>query len=844
MFAVFLLLFLLTAMLALVGIAGMRNNQRALDEFDASVLPEIARVLELAEKVAQLAAIAPSVADADSTSPLDNESAVLRTLLGEIRRLSVDSSQQTEVRLNAAVLLDGIDLELTHLLSLSNERRKLQALLRTQLNQLDQVGDMLFQQRQTVALHGASLQAIWATQIAAGLADQDAVLGSAEADAEALWASAVSRNEIQRLPVIATILRNLSDGPNGVFQIRRNLLRTERSITSVLQLTRSHADQLGARASNYVAELRRVATERRNSVHQTVKSSESGLTILGAIAVLTALVGALYGQKVLKQLQMMTRELTRLASGDTAHPIAATARPDEIGDLARAFQVFRATLFEKERLALGLETQGRLMQTIFQSMNDGLSVYDADGKLVVWNQKFAQLFPFLSDSLKSGLKFKEMHAALPEGAVWRAITGGTVARPATEPVRIAPSAELHLPNGQVLEFRSHPMPDGGWVTVCRDLTARLAVEAQLRQAQRMEVLGQLTGGVAHDFNNFLTAILGNLELLKPRLAASKEHAELAQRAFRAAESAAGLSRRLLAFARRQPLALEAVPVCDTLEQMRDLIEYSVGALIDVRLAAIDESLCVLADRGQLENGILNIALNSAAAMPRGGSLSISVELVAASAHIAPAGAAVVIRVADTGHGIPAGIREKIVEPFFTTKTPGQGTGLGLSIVDTFVRASNGSLRIESQDGQGATVEIWLPSCDAVSAHAESARPYSPQRWVLSVLLVEDDDIVRATAVAMLADLQVTVRAVASEAEALVSLETQGTVDLVISDIMLGSGGDGIVLFHKIAAKWPQQRVVLTSGLPMETHAERADWPPAHPFLQKPYSQKALLALLE
>lgn len=718
--ATFLALLLLTIVLAVTGIAGMRHNQRALDDFEAGVMPEIARVLELAEKVSQLAAVAPSIADSDLQSPSRNDSQLVRVLLGEIRRLSGDLPTQADSRLEATAMLDGIDRDLTSLLALSSERRRQQAQLRSQRDTLDALGDQLFRNRARVQRDGPSLQSIWSTLVAAELADEYTTLGRSEADVEALWVFAQQAGEDRRLPALAAALQALSFGDDGAFQLRRRQLRTERQLSTVVQLMRSHSTQLGARASAYVAELRKVSTERRDTVRRTVASGASALVLVSALSVLTALAGALYVQRVLRDLQAMTRTMTRLAGGDVAQPSAAISRPDEIGELARAFQVFRDHLLESR-----------------------------------------------------------------------------------------------------------------------------AMEAQLRQAQRMEVLGQLTGGVAHDFNNFLSAILGNLELLCNRLIGDERGAALAARAHKAAESAAGLSRRLLVFARRQPLEVESVCVADMLAEMQDLVEYSVGPAIEVRIDddGAAAALSVQADRGQLENALLNLALNSAAAMPGGGTLTLSVAQVAHSERVAPAGEAVVIRVHDTGHGMPAEVQARVAEPFFTTKAPGQGSGLGLAIVDGFMRQCGGSLVLHSAEGHGTTAELWLAASHAGAPAAMPRTAVHARGVAARVLLVEDDDSVRATAAALLDDLGASVSAVASEQDALACMAAHGPFDLLLSDVMLGPGGDGIALWHRIARDWPQQRIVLTSGLPPEVHAQRADWPEAAAFVPKPFTRRSLEALI-
>ena len=842
LFATFLALLLLTAVLAATGIAGMRHNERALDEFEADVMPEIARVLELAEKVAQLAAVAPSVADAELLAPVHADDQLLRVLLGEIRRLSNELPARADSRLEASRMLDGIDRDLTSLLAFARERRQLRAQLQGQRERLDELGNQLYRDRMSARREGATLQSIWSTLVAAEMADEYMTLGRTEADVEALWLQAHRLGEDAQLPAAAAALRALSQGEDGAFQLRRRLLRTERELNTVVQLTRAHSTQLGERASIYVSDLRRVSAERRNAVRSAVSSGAGELVVVSVLAMLTALAGAVYGQRVLHELQSMTRVMTRLAAGDTAQVTPSVRRPDEIGELARAFQVLRDHLLEKQRLTVGMHTQGRLMESVFQSMNDGLSVYDGAGRLVAWNQKFAQLLPFEPGLLASGRSIVELNAALPEAASWQSVGRDTAVHACGR--RIAASAELNLGGGTVLEFLSHPMPDGGWVSVCRDLSARRAIEDELRRAQRMEVLGQLTGGVAHDFNNFLTAVLGNLELLRRRATADTPEDALAARALKAAEAAAGLARRLLVFARREPLEVEAVDVGDMLAEMQDLVEYSVGAGIVVQLLGVDDGHHAQADRGQLENAILNLALNSAAAMPEGGRLVVGVDAAAHSDRVSPPGPAVVIRVSDTGNGMPAQVRRRALEPFFTTKPPGEGSGLGLAIVDRFVRRSAGSIAFVDAVPRGLTVELWLPATrPSAGVQDESPRLRSGQA-ATAVLVVEDDEAVRATATSLFEDLGARVHAASGEREALACFARHGPFDLVLTDVMLGSDGDGVSLSQRLREAAPGLRVVLASGLPPEVHAQRANWPCGAEFLQKPFSRKSLAGLLE
>ncbi|KIP13223.1 HAMP domain protein [Burkholderia sp. MSHR3999] len=848
--ATFLLLFGITLAVVVVGVLGMRANQNALDEYEANVVPEIARALELSDKVAQLAAVAPSMMLTDSPDLLHNDTELLRGLLGDIRRLSPGFGMQpgpaakAGERLAVTDDLDAIDQDLARLLVVSGRQRQLKEELSELRMENDRIGASIARDKSLIAQRAPTLLEIWARTAGALQAANAAELGSAESDNEALWLRVRERGEDRRQPALADALQRLDGGARSVFAVRREFLASETQTGYLVTLLRGHADHLSGKSARYVERLRQIASERSDKVRKVAVSSQSGLLLLAVAGVAVALLGVAYASRILRKLQAMTRVMARLAKGVTSDRMPSTHRPDEIGELARAFEVFRTNLIEKEQLTQGLEAQRRLQESVLNSMNDGVSVHDAHGSLIAWNPTFATLLGIDAAALHAGLPLATLRRAVAPPARWRQVSRETATR-TSDGARIAASAELHLRDRRILEFHCQPLPDGGWVAVCRDLTSRRAVEAELRQAQKMDVLGQLTGGVAHDFNNFLVAILGNLELLLPRLDGQHDAQTMAERARRAAERASRLTRRLLAFARRQPLQAERVSVRAMLAEMLDLVEYSAGQRVTVVLEPAAEPLWVNVDRGQLENAVLNLTLNSAAAMPDGGTLTLAARREPA-ADGAAAPCAIVLSVTDTGCGIAPLLLDKVIDPFFTTKAAGEGSGLGLSSVYGFVRQSGGDLRIHSEVGRGTRVELWLPEGAAPERRgAATAAPALPAalRAGTRVLVVDDDPEVRDTALSQFAALGAQADAVATGEAAFDWLAEHGPVTLVLSDISLGAGGSGIAFAARLAQRWPAQRVALTSGLPPEIHQAHPDWRADLPFVPKPFDLAALAALL-
>lgn len=841
--AVFLVLFFLMLSLVMVGVDGMRTTLRTLTGFREEVMPELAQVLELAEKVSRVAAIAPNLADPYAPDSLGDDIARLQSLTAEIRHLAKTLPPHADAELSVSQMLGGSEANLQQLLLLSSEKRSSQEHFDAYLKRLDWLGQQLARRQRGSALVAPTLIPLWHTLLAVPQARDQAQLGMLEADAEALLLAMQRRGELQTLPGwMAIELELMLTQPRNIFMQRRQIVGISDSMAVLVQLYRGNAELLSQRTTLYVKALRARADERSAQVQAAIRAGIRGLMLLAAVGVLIALLAAGYVRRVAQDIQSIAGVMSKLAAGNTQQATPAIGRRDEIGELARAFQVFRDMLLEKQRLSQGMDAQQRLLQTVFLSMNDGLSVHDRNGGLMVWNPRFPAMLGMAADSLFVGMPYAALRAAMPAGARWQVLGQDAATYVGAARERIASNAELYLPDGRVLEFFSRAMPEGGWVAVCRDVSARRAAESQVRQMQKMDVLGQLTGGVAHDFNNILLAVLGNLELLQERRDLPADARTRLARAHSAAGKAAALTRRLLAFARRQPLCNEFVDIGDMLHEMLDLIEYSVSAGIRVEIAT-EDALLVCVDRGQLENAVLNLALNASQAMGEQGVLRLQAERCR-DEHPLGQGEAVCLSVRDNGPGIPPEVLPRVLEPFFTTKEQGKGSGLGLSIVYGFVRQSGGELVISSEQGQGTLIRIWLPAAApgcALAANLETvARPVRACR----VLLVEDDADVRDTAQALLAQLGAHTHAEATEAAALAWLQAGGDVDMVLSDVMLGEGNDGVRLYRTLQQSRPQLPVVLTSGLPPEHHARRCDWPAQARFLAKPYTLDDLARLLQ
>jgi len=364
---------------------------------------------------------------------------------------------------------------------------------------------------------------------------------------------------------------------------------------------------------------------------------------------------------------------------------------------------------------------------------------------------------------------------------------------------------------------------------------RVAEEA-LKQSQKLEAMGQLTGGVAHDFNNLLTPILGSLDMLQRRGVGTEREQRLIAGALQSADRAKTLVQRLLAFARRQPLQPVAVDVVGLVAGMAQLIESTTGPQIQVVVNASDHVPSANADPNQLEMAILNLSVNARDAMVDGGTLRISVSAEPlATGHRSglPDGRYVRVSVADTGTGMPDEVAARAIEPFFSTKGIGKGTGLGLSMVHGLALQLGGALTISSKVGLGTNVELWLPVNDELAFQAAAASEYLPNNLAGVALLVDDEENVRTSTVDMLTEIGFAV-VEASSAEAAIQLVEEGQkFDLLVTDHLM-PGMSGIDLIDRLRSGRPSLRALVISGF-----AETDGIDPGLPRLTKPFRQSEL-----
>ena len=392
-----------------------------------------------------------------------------------------------------------------------------------------------------------------------------------------------------------------------------------------------------------------------------------------------------------------------------------------------------------------------------------------------------------------------------------------------------------------------PIEDGdgniiGLGAVALDMTTQRTTELQLRQAQKLQVVGQLTGGIAHDFNNLLQVIQTNLELMTRAVADRPKVTRLIEAALRAGRRGASLTEKLLAFSRQQTLRPAPLDMKDWIRTELSLLSRTLGEDVRIETRIDTAPIIVVVDESALTNALLNVAINARAAMPKGGQLVIAVRRLhmdrgmPVENDMLPKGDYVELAVSDTGCGMSDEVLRQAFEPFFTTKDVGEGSGLGLSMVYGFARQSGGMVSIESEVDRGTTVRILLPVADERAKLPESPSPVRQERThALKVLLVEDDEDVRESTVALLESLGCAVIEAGHAGPVPDLLRTHGDIDLLISDVVLPGGRNGVELAQDALNLRPDLNIILVSGYPEGTLEKSGLTETRFPLLGKPFT---------
>ena len=561
----------------------------------------------------------------------------------------------------------------------------------------------------------------------------------------------------------------------------------------------------------------------------------------GLAALCAVLLAILLARSMARPMIAVTRAVESFARGEAA-PVPTEAG-GEIGRLARAFARMGAEVTEKTET---IRHNAEILDSVMSGMSEAVLLVDAEGTIVFANSMARTL---LGDQAAPGWKAWEAYQVLADDGLTPLERDR---RPAARVIRGESIDDLELPvqvpgrGTRVFRFGGRPLRGAdaglsGGVLVFRDITELRETERQLLQSQKLEAVGQLTGGVAHDFNNLLMVIIGNAELIADAVRGRPELLGPINAIDSAAARGASLVRQLLAFARRQPLQPRETGINDLVIAAANLLRPTLGEQIEIESMLDDDAWPAMIDPTQLSTALINLGVNARDAMPDGGKLTFETSNVVLDESYAKAnpeakpGSYVMVAVSDTGTGIPEAIRDKVMQPFFTTKEVGKGTGLGLSMVYGFIKQSDGHIKIYSEVGHGTAVKLYLPRSSKDAANGPAVvPPVAIPRGSETILVVEDDEAVRASVIAQLQSLGYATISASDGPEALALVDGGARFDLLFTDIILPGGMNGRQLSERMAARVRPLKVLYTSGYTEDAIVHHGRLDPGVALLNKPY----------
>lgn len=513
----------------------------------------------------------------------------------------------------------------------------------------------------------------------------------------------------------------------------------------------------------------------------------------------------------------------------------------DVSDRKRDEEHQRQLMAQLEKSEAQAREQHALVRSIFEGAPDAIAVSDTDRHILMVNPAFSRMFGYESGDL-IGASTSMLYADPDEFGTQLSFLAkleedNRVLSPRI--IRFRRKDGTAFP-GEIVTARYATGIPRGYVAIIRDISLEQKKEEELRQAQRLDALARLTGGICHDFNNLLAVILGNLQLLEMKIE-DRHLKEYIQEAEQATEMGARLSQRLMTFNRQRTLAPVACDLNDQVAQVLELLRRTLGENVNITISLANDLWQTLIDPSEIDNAILNLAINARDAMPDGGMIWIKTQNTEVEENqatdVLPAGKYVTLSLTDNGAGMPPEVLRRAFEPFFTTKEPGKGTGLGLSSIYGLVKECGGHIAIESEVGHGTTVTLYLPKLDQSEASKPSPRSPAavPRRGDQElILVVEDNAAVRRITRERIKALGYRTLEAGNAFEAAAILDSGAPVDLVFSDIIMPRM-TGLELGRRIRAKTPSARILLTSGLDGPIAKQENEFA----ILRKPYSQADL-----
>jgi signal transduction histidine kinase/CheY-like chemotaxis protein len=833
--------------LVLVAAVGLSQTNEVITQLESKSLPDIRVGLGLAEGVAQVAAFAPYVASINQPSLLEDQNNRLANKFNQLFNITKGISDD-DVRESLSSKLKSIQTSTTLLSSVI---------------------------RQNIFLSEELLSRRYQLKFSTKSSLEESLAGSvSEPQKLNLLIQLLTNAEDSTLNLIDQIANNInlnhslahSELKKYIEFAQKNISKTldnNRRKQFLLVSIRIQSEYLSNYVNDYVNSIQDQVYDQQKQAQTLISQVFWGMVAMMILLIVAVTTNYGINVKVAKDLSTVTDDMIRLSIGDTKKLSRIKPRNDEIGELLNAYQVFRDYTYKIQKASASIEEQKLLLESIFDGMYDGLSVYSKENRLLAWNKQYLSTLGLQEEDVQLGMPLEQiLNKISNNGEIFKDIDGNAINFSDWSSIRHRQELciERHDKFGGIIEFRSKPMGNGGFITLTQDLTYRRETELQLQQAVKMEGLGQLTGGVSHDFNNFLTTILGNLQLLEMQNELGSNSKKYVTRALKATENGRELVKKLLAFSRKQILEPEIICVETLIQETQDLLEYSLDEGVELQLALSPSLHHIKIDRIQLQNVLLNLTINSNGAISDTGTITIITEEIKRDNQ-----SWLMLSVADNGKGIPIAIQHRVFEAFFTTKEVGVGSGLGLSSVHGYVIQSGGKIGIQSEPNHGTTIWMQWPiehiehiehihGDDTPLLSHQEPLPLPPpaatnEALVPSnkgiLLLLEDDEQVAQTMIDVLSGDVAQVVHFSRANHALDWLNNNHIhVSSILSDVHLAHSISGVEFKATVNSEYPAIPVFLYSGMSKEMIEQQFNCQLDNQFLNKPVTYDAINRLVK
>lgn len=783
--------------LAVVGVSlmtwiGLQRVDARMQELHRQSLTRVAQAIDLSKRSSDLATTAPYLLNQRSNFLIDQEGQKLVGVLDRVRKEWPDTSlSNNDENLSIGPITTQMESGIKDLVDASKRLDMVQSSVRQVIARLGNLREQVVGEIENSEIDAEtrlawwSLQSMTANALNAAYAKNLIGVGEEQRQYQRQRRQMASPALSDQQRAFLKQLEGIISGETGIFELRRQELAVNLEAQNALFRIRRDANLVNELAVGYASRAEAFLAQQRSDSSSTIQFIKLTLAVVSLVSLALALSAALFVSRyVAYNIGRVSDAMVRLANGDRNFSLPRKSGfDDEIGDLFRSFRSFRANALRLDRSHKQLNQRNALFEKVFANIAYGIAITDSSGRVTASNPAFADILAVDPN--------KPFRKPLAE---W--FRHGKFAKSASKANVISTlrgQLELIADDGQILELRASQLLDDGRVWLVADVTESHTMSARLAQIDRIEALGKVAGDTAHDFANILSTIRTHTHLLANGATdAQKNNVSAIENAV---EFGGSLTERLLAFARKQNLAPEVVELNSLLEGMIELAEIGLKDGVNLKVAYSPEPLHVIADPGQMESTLLNLILNANNAIEDKG--MIEIQLLSQEGEAS-------ILIKDNGIGMPAEVRTKAIEPFFSTRTAEGGTGLGLSIVYGFIKQSGGNLEIDSDEGKGTKISLSLPLSKVRNNH-------ELQKKNLSALVIDNDPRALAAACHTLTLLNFRTVSCSTPAEALTLIDSND-YKLILSDFDLGTELNGKDILTTCAEKLPEATRILMTGI--------------------------------